>query len=58
VIGAYHAALTEEVGRSGGFVAKYMGDGVLKYFGYPQAREDAPSGRLDRGVPNGGYRRI
>jgi hypothetical protein len=28
------------VGRFGGFVAKYMGDGVLIYFGYPQAHED------------------
>jgi hypothetical protein len=28
------------VGRFGGFVAKYMGDGVLVYFGYPQAHED------------------
>jgi class 3 adenylate cyclase len=35
VIGAYHAAVAEEVGRLGGFVAKYMGDGVLTYFGYP-----------------------
>ena len=26
--------------RFGGFVAKYMGDGVLIYFGYPQAHED------------------
>jgi class 3 adenylate cyclase len=28
------------VRRFGGFVAKYMGDGVLIYFGYPQAHED------------------
>ena len=28
------------VGRFDGFVAKYMGDGVLIYFGYPQAHED------------------
>ena len=39
VIGAYHAAVAEEVGWLGGFVAKYMGDGVLIYFGYPQAHE-------------------
>src|SRR4029077_9108103 len=30
----------ETVGRFGGFVAKYMGDGVLVYFGYPAAHED------------------
>ena len=40
VIGAYHAAITEVIGRFDGFVAKYMGDGVLAYFGYPQAHED------------------
>src|SRR5271169_1033234 len=40
VIGAYHRAVAETVGRFGGFVAKYMGDGVLIYFGYPQAHED------------------
>jgi class 3 adenylate cyclase len=36
VIGAYHRHVAETVGRFGGFVAKYMGDGVLVYFGYPQ----------------------
>ena len=40
VYGAYHAAAAEEVARFGGLVAKYMGDGVLSYFGYPQAHED------------------
>src|SRR5262249_22171239 len=39
-VGAYHRTVTESVGRFGGFVAKYMGDGVLVYFGYPQAHED------------------
>ena len=33
VIGAYHRRVAETVGRFGGFVAKYMGDGVLVYFG-------------------------
>jgi class 3 adenylate cyclase/predicted ATPase len=40
VIGAYHAAVAEVIGGFDGFVAKYMGDGVLAYFGYPQAHED------------------
>ena len=40
VIGAYHRAVAETVGRFDGFVAKYMGDGVLVYFGYPRAHED------------------
>ena len=39
VIGAYHRCCAETVERHGGFVAKYMGDGVLVYFGYPQAHE-------------------
>jgi class 3 adenylate cyclase len=40
VISAYQKWVAETVGRFGGFVAKYMGDGVLVYFGYPQAHED------------------
>src|ERR1700720_4123901 len=40
LIGGYHRAVAETVGRFDGFVAKYMGDGVLVYFGYPQAHED------------------
>jgi class 3 adenylate cyclase/predicted ATPase len=40
VISAYQNSVAESVGRFGGFVAKYMGDGVLVYFGYPLAHED------------------
>ena len=40
VIGAYHLCVTNTVARFAGFVAKYMGDGVLVYFGYPEAHED------------------
>src|SRR6202790_4154675 len=40
IISAYQRCVTETVRRLGGFVAKYMGDGVLVYFGYPQAHED------------------
>ena len=40
IISAYQECVAETVGRFGGFVAKYMGDGVLIYFGYPQAHED------------------
>ncbi len=40
LIGDYHRAVSETVGHFDGFVAKYMGDGVLIYFGYPQAHED------------------
>jgi class 3 adenylate cyclase/predicted ATPase/energy-coupling factor transporter ATP-binding protein EcfA2 len=40
LIGDYHRAIADTVGRFDGFVAKYMGDGVLIYFGYPQAHED------------------
>ena len=40
VISAYQKCVAETVGRFGGFVAKYMGDGGLVYFGYPQAHED------------------
>jgi class 3 adenylate cyclase len=40
VIAAYQKCVAETVQRFGGLVAKYMGDGVLIYFGYPQAHED------------------
>jgi class 3 adenylate cyclase len=40
VITAYQKCVAESVQGFGGFVAKYMGDGVLIYFGYPQAHED------------------
>jgi class 3 adenylate cyclase len=40
IVGAYHRCVADTVGRFAGFVAKYMGDGVLVYFGYPQAHED------------------
>jgi class 3 adenylate cyclase/predicted ATPase len=40
VIRTYHGVCTETVERWGGHVAKYMGDGVLAYFGWPQAHED------------------
>ena len=39
VISGYQKCVAETVGRFGGFVAKYMGDGVLIYFGYPEAHE-------------------
>ena len=39
VLRAYHTVVAEVVRGCGGYVAKYMGDGVLAYFGYPQAQE-------------------
>ena len=40
VISAYQKCVAETVGHFGGFVARYLGDGVLVYFGYPHAHED------------------
>src|SRR5262245_34242491 len=40
VIGAYHRCVAKIIAESDGFVSRYMGDGVLVYFGYPQAHED------------------
>jgi class 3 adenylate cyclase len=40
VISAYQKCVADTVQHFGGFVARYMGDGVLVYFGYPQAHED------------------
>jgi class 3 adenylate cyclase/predicted ATPase len=40
VVTAYDETASEVIRRHGGFVAEYMGDGVLAYFGYPQTHED------------------
>ena len=40
LIAAYHSCIAEVIGRHQGKIARYMGDGVLVYFGYPQAHED------------------
>jgi class 3 adenylate cyclase len=40
VIAAYHRCVAKIIAESDGFVSRYMGDGVLVYFGYPQAHED------------------
>jgi len=40
IINGYHQDCAEVIVKQGGFVARYMGDGVLAYFGYPQAHED------------------
>jgi class 3 adenylate cyclase/predicted ATPase len=40
IIAAYHRTVAEIVAAADGFVSRYMGDGVLVYFGFPQAHED------------------
>lgn len=42
IVAGYHNAATEAVVRFGGHVAQYLGDGLLVYFGYPQAHENDP----------------
>ena len=53
IIGAYHRCCTELVERNGGFVAQYMGDGVMAYFGYPQAHEDDAERAVRAGLDSG-----
>lgn len=50
VISAYHRCCAQTIERHGGFVAKYMGDGVLVYFGYPQAREHDAEHAVEAGL--------
>jgi class 3 adenylate cyclase/predicted ATPase len=50
VIRAYHGTCAEAIGRWGGHVAKYMGDGVLGYFGWPRAHEDAAERAVRAGL--------
>jgi class 3 adenylate cyclase/predicted ATPase len=50
IISSYQKCVAEIVRRFGGFVAKYMGDGVLIYFGYPQAHEDDAERAVQAGL--------
>jgi class 3 adenylate cyclase len=50
IISAYQKCVTKTVPRFGGFVANYMGDGVLVYFGYPRAHEDGAERAVQAGL--------
>jgi class 3 adenylate cyclase len=50
VISAYQRCATEIVRRCDGYVAQYLGDGVLVYFGYPQAHEDDAERAVQAGL--------
>src|SRR5207302_8274552 len=40
MLGSYHRAAAEAITRFGGHVAKYLGDGVMAFFGYPEAHDN------------------
>ena len=48
VIGAYHRCVAETVAQFDGFVARFLGDGALVYFGYPHGHEDNAAARRSR----------
>ena len=48
-IRAYQNTVSDVVARYDGFIAKFMGDGVLAYFGYPRAHEDDAERHCGRG---------
>jgi len=50
VIGAFQKACASAIGSFGGSIAKYMGDGALVYFGYPEAHEDDPERAVRAGL--------
>ncbi|HET6521210.1 MAG TPA: adenylate/guanylate cyclase domain-containing protein [Geminicoccaceae bacterium] len=50
VISAYHATVAEVIARFGGHTAKYLGDGVLAYWGWPRAHEDATARAVRAGL--------
>jgi class 3 adenylate cyclase/tetratricopeptide (TPR) repeat protein len=50
VIGAYQTAAAAQIEKWGGYIARYMGDGILVYFGYPQAHEDDPERAVHAGL--------
>ena len=50
VLGAYHAACSQIIERFDGHIAKYLGDGLLVFFGYPTAHEDDAPRSLHAGL--------
>jgi class 3 adenylate cyclase/tetratricopeptide (TPR) repeat protein len=50
VIAAYQSAAAAQIEKWGGYIARYMGDGILVYFGYPQAHEDDPERAVHAGL--------
>ena len=58
VISSYQKCVAGTVERFGGFVAKYMGDGVLVYFGYPQAHEDDAERAVRAGLEGESHRSV
>ena len=50
IIGAYRRCCVDVVGRARGFIAQYLGDGVLVYFGYPRASEDDAERAVSAGL--------
>ena len=40
ILASYHSAVTEAISRFGGYVAQYLGDGVMAYFGWPEAHDN------------------
>ena len=50
IVSAFQKCVAETVNQFGGFIARYMGDGVLLYFGYPQAQEDDAEGAVRAGL--------
>ena len=50
VFGAFRRCCSTAIARCGGYAARYLGDGVLAYFGYPQAQEDAAERAIRAGL--------
>src|SRR5262249_37757935 len=50
IVASYHHAATEAIRRFGGYVAQYLGDGVMAYFGWPEAHENDPERAVRAGL--------
>jgi class 3 adenylate cyclase len=50
VVRAYHTTCAAVIARFDGYIARYMGDGLLVYFGYPQAHKDAAQRAVRTGL--------
>jgi class 3 adenylate cyclase len=50
LIAEYHRVAAEAIERFGGYVAQYQGDGVMAYFGWPQAHDNDAEGAVHAGL--------
>ncbi|HWC75616.1 MAG TPA: adenylate/guanylate cyclase domain-containing protein, partial [Gemmatimonadales bacterium] len=55
IVRSYQRCCADVIARYEGFVAQYLGDGIMAYFGYPQAHEDDAERAVRAGLDLGHF---